>query len=127
MQTTDNGVRLVEVSFDTHAHTRLPVLLCSRPLSLGLRHVHKTVLRTIVRGLFCHQGTIGSHIGLALYGSDDLAHWRLIGTSAHQYMRWHGGTPYKWFRLVAIGQLLPGESLEGVSFEFTERWNNKMR
>lgn len=126
--TTREGVpQLVSVTFEADVHERQAVLLCTRPLSLGLRHVPKTALRVMVRGLFCHQGALGSHLGIALYGSDDLCRWQLIGSSANQYMRFRGGTPYKWFRLVAIGQLLPGESLEGASIELVKRWDNKIR
>ena len=66
-------------------------------------------------------------MGIALYGSNDLASWHYIGSSANQYMRHRRGTPYKWFRLVAIGRILPGESIEGVSMEFAKRFDNKIR
>lgn len=94
---------------------RLPVLLCTRPLSLGKRYAHKSVERLIIRGLFCHRGAFGSHLGVALYGSNDLFHWHLISTSADQYLCCRRGTPYRWFRIAVIGRLLPGESIQEVS------------
>ena len=100
---------------DFQAQKRWPVLLCTRPWTLGPRYRHATVSHLIVRGLFLDRGAAGSHIGVALYGSNDLHHWQLVGTSAAQYLRRLRGTPYKWFRLVAIGRLLPTESLEEVS------------
>lgn len=94
-----------------------PIALVTRPLTLGHKHVAKTVKRMIVRGLFCHRGKNDSHIGVALYGSNDLHHWQLVGSSEHQYMHHRRGTPFKWFRLLAIGSIRHGESLEGVSME----------
>ena len=127
LQDAGDAARLVSVAFHGDVHARQPVLLCSRPLSLGLRHVLKTAHRVMVRGLFGHQGPTGSYVGMALYGSNDLASWHYIGSSANQYMRHRRGTPYKWFCLVAIGRILPGESIEGVSMEFAKRFDNKVR
>ncbi|MBR6979539.1 MAG: hypothetical protein IKH88_06870 [Prevotella sp.] len=100
---------------------RQPVALVTRPLSLGLRHIAKTVERMLVRGLFCHQGVAGSHVGVVLYGSNDLIQWHLIGSSTHQYLRRRRGTPFRWFRVMAVGSISPGETLEGVSFVFQRR------
>ena len=100
----------------SHPHERQTVAFCSRPLALGERHGYKSMERLIVRGLFHHQGHCGSHIGVALWGSNDLHHWHFIASSADQYMHRRRSTPFKWFRLMAIGQLLPGESIEGASF-----------
>ena len=91
---------------------RQPFLLCTRPLALGKRYAHKSVERLLIRGLFLHRGAGGSHVGVALYGSNDLYHWHLISSSANQYLCCRRGTPYRWFRIAAVGQLLPGESLE---------------
>ena len=96
-------------------HIRQPFVMCTRPMPITDRHTLKTVTSLIVRGLFLHRGGKSSHVGVALWGSNDLHHWHLIGTCADQYMRRHRGTPFKWFRLAAIGQLLPTESIEGVT------------
>lgn len=100
---------------------RQPVALLTRPLAFGLRHIAKTVERMLVRGLFCHQGPAGSHVGVVLYGSNDLCQWHMVGSSTHQYLRQRRGTPFRWFRVMAIGSLTPGETLEGVSFVFQKR------
>jgi hypothetical protein len=111
---TNNGqTKVVRVNLCPTGH--LPVLLCTRPLSLGQRHLHKSVERLLLRGLFEHRGAAGSHLGVALFGSSDLFHWHLISSSANQYLCCRRGTPYRWFRIAAIGQLLPGESIEGVT------------
>lgn len=103
------------------ASARQPVALVTRPTALGLRHIAKTVERMLVRGLFCHQGESGSHVGVVLYGSNDLCQWHLVGSSTHQYLRRRRGTPFRWFRVMAVGSLKPGETLEGVSFVFQKR------
>ena len=127
LRTVDGQPTLVRADYAADVHERCAVLSCSRPLSLGLRHVPKTAVRVMVRGLFDHRGTHGSHVGMALYGSDDLTRWHLIGSSANQYMRFRSGRPYKWFRVLTIGRLLPGESIEGVSIEMVKRRDNKLR
>ncbi len=104
-----------------HMGERQAVALVTRPLALGLRHIAKTVERMLVRGLFCHQGSSGSHVGVVLYGSNDLCQWHIVGSSAHQYLRRRRGTPFRWFRVMAVGSLRPGETLEGVSFVYQKR------
>ena len=56
--------------------------------------------------------------GIALYGSNDLCHWQLIGTSAHQYLYYQRGTPYRWHRILAIGKLQMVDNIEAVSAEY---------
>jgi hypothetical protein len=112
----DGQATIVKVS-PAHQH-RIPVLLCTHPLWFGQRNQPKTIVRTIVRGLFCHRGKYGSHLGIALYGSNDLCHWQLIGTSAHQYLYYQRGTPYRWHRILAIGKLQMVDNIEAVSAEY---------
>ena len=100
---------------------RQPVLLCTRPLSVGKRYVHKSVERILVRGLFNHRGNQGSHVGVALYGSNDLHNWHLVSSSMSQYLCCRRGTPYRWFRIAAVGQLLLGESLEGATMQSSNK------
>ncbi len=112
----DGQATIVKVS-PAHQH-RIPVLLCTHPLWFGQRNQPKTIVRTIVRGLFCHRGKYGSHLGIALYGSNDLCHWQLIGTSAHQYLYHRQGTPYRWHRILAIGKLQMVDDIEAISAEY---------
>ena len=99
---------------------RMPVVLCSRPLDFGQCGA-KRVERLIVRGLFHDKGTDGSHIGVALYGSNDLHHWWLLQTSSSQYLRLYKGTPFRWWRVAAVGQLHTGESIEGAHVCFRNK------
>ena len=64
---------------------------------------------------------------MVLYGSNDLFHWYLIKSSVDKYLRGMMGSPYKYFRIALIGSLLPDESISGMSADFTERWQNKLR
>ncbi len=99
--------------------------LCSRPLGLGTPEVFKTMFTAITRGYF--RGTEAGKCGMVLYGSNDLFHWYLIKSSVDKYLRGMMGSPYKYFRIALIGSLLPDESITGMSADFTERWQNKLR
>lgn len=103
----------------------VPYFLCSRPLGLGTPEVFKTMFTAITRGYF--RGTEAGKCGMVLYGSNDLFHWYLIKSSVDKYLRGMMGSPYKYFRIALIGSLLPDESISGMSADFTERWQNKLR
>ena len=94
-----------------------PFLLCTNALHLGQRHVPKRVYGVTVRGHF-DDTFHHSHVGMALYGSNDLYHWRLITTSRNRYLSHLRGTPYHWFRVVVVGTLGEHESVEGLGI-----WN----
>ncbi len=97
------------------ATDEVPILLCTNAMHLGKRHAPKRVYGVTLRGHFddtFHQ----SHVGMALYGSNDLYHWRLIATSRNRYLSHLRGTPYRWFRVLIVGTLSEGESLEGLGF-----------
>ena len=113
--------RKVVTRLDTKGRGRQAVALVTRPLALGLRHVPKTVESMLIRGLFCHRGPKGSHVGVALYGSHDLHHWHLVGSSRQQFITNRRGSPFPWFRILAVGALAAGESIEGASFTFQRR------
>ena len=103
----------------------VPYFLCSRPLGLGTPEVFKTMFTAITRGYF--RGSEAGKCGMVLYGSNDLFHWYLIKSSVDKYLRGMMGSPYKYFRIALIGSLLPDESISGMSADFTERWQNKLR
>lgn len=101
-----------------------PYFLCSRPLCLSNKDIHKTMFSCIARGYF-RNGT--GKCGMVLYGSNDLFNWFLIKTSVNEYLRGMAGSPYKYFRIALIGSLRPDESISGLSADFQERWQNKLR
>lgn len=102
----------------------VPYFLCSRPLALSSNEVHKTMFSCIARGYFRNE--IGK-CGMVLYGSNDLFNWFPIKTSVDKYLRGMAGSPYKYFRIALIGNLRVDESISGVSTDFQERWQNKLR
>lgn len=101
-----------------------PYFLCSRPLSISDKDIHKTMFSCIARGYF--RNGIGK-CGLVLYGSNDLFNWFLIKTSVNEYLRGMAGSPYKYFRIALIGSLRLDESISGLSVDYQERWQNKLR
>lgn len=102
-----------------------PYFLCSRPLSISDKEVYKTIFTCIARGYF--RRAASDKCGLVLYGSNDLFNWFLIKTSVNEYLRGMAGSPYKYFRIALIGSLRPDESISGLSADFQERWQNKLR
>lgn len=102
-----------------------PYFLCSRPLTISDKEVYKTIFTCIARGYFRKE--INGKCAMVLYGSNNLFDWYLIKTSINEYLRGMAGSPYKYFRVALIGNLATNESISGLSAEFQERWQNKLR
>lgn len=102
-----------------------PYFLCSRPLTISDKEVYKTIFTCIARGYF-QKGTNGK-CAIVLYGSNNLFDWYLIKTSINEYLRGMAGSPYKYFMVALIGNLATNESISGLSAEFQERLQNKLR
>lgn len=99
-----------------------PGMLLTRPLKLDIPSVLKSVTAAIQRGQF-RKGAVAA----ILYGSRDLIHWHPVWSSTSHVLRGFSGTPYKYFRLGLKLALAEGESLSGVSIEFTPRFTNRLR
>lgn len=99
--------------------------LCSRPLTISDKEVYKTIFTCIARGYFRKE--INGKCAMVLYGSNNLFDWYLIKTSINEYLRGITGSPYKYFRVALIGNLATNESISGLSAEFQERLQNKLR
>ena len=106
-------------------YSNTPYFLCSRPLTISDKEVYKTIFTCIARGYF-RKGTNGK-CAIVLYGSNNLFDWYLINTSINEYLRGIAGSPYKYFRVALIGNLATNESISGLSAEFQERLQNKLR
>jgi len=102
----------------------IPYFLCSRPLSVSTQEVFKTMFTCITRGYFRDEK---GKCGMVLYGSNDLFHWFAIHSSVSKYLGGMAGSPYKYFRIAIVGSLSSDESISGLSCEFQERWQNKLR
>ena len=102
----------------------VPFFLCSRPLTLG-QDAYKTMFDCITRGYFriIQEGKCGT----VLFGSNDLSNWYYVGSSINMYLRNLVGSPYKYFRVVFMGNLAPNESISALSTEFQSRLQNKLR
>ena len=102
-----------------------PYFLCSRPLTISDKEVYKTIFTCIARGYFRNE--TNGKCAMVLYGSNNLFDWYLIKTSINEYLRGIAGSPYKYFRVALIGNLATNESISGLSAEFQERLQNKLR
>lgn len=110
--------------YQEHPEGDTPYMFCTRPLGLNAPDIHKTVFSLIARGYFRKSA---DRLGMVLYGSNDLFHWHAVGSSVDRYLRGLAGSPYKYFRIAAIGSLSPDESIQGFSIDYQQRWQNKLR
>lgn len=112
------------VNFSDVAIDNTPVkgMLVSRPLKLEAPDILKTINTVIQRGMFRR-----GHIKSILFGSRDLFNWQLVYSSTDHYLRGFRGSPYKYFRIVLLCDILPDESLYGASIQFQLRLVNQPR
>ena len=105
------------VSFDNPVTTN-PVdgIAITRPIKFGSPDTLKSVYELIQRGVFDR-----GNVKTILYGSRDLTNWHLIASSVNQYLRGLRGSPYKYFRIVAITSLDDSQAIDGASVIFELR------
>lgn len=122
----DNGKQeiisncLVDLSRSAETHHK--GLLVTRPIKLEVGSMLKTFDTVFLRGLFGK-----GKVKVVLYGSRDNINWHLIHSAKEHYLRGFRGTPYKYFRIVAITDLSIGETLVGASVSYTPRLINQIR
>ena len=111
---------LVDLSRSAETHQK--GLLVTRPIKLDVASMLKTFDTVFLRGLFGK-----GKVQVVLYGSRDNIRWHLIHSAKEHYLRGFRGTPYKYFRIVAITDLSVGETLVGASVAYTPRLINQLR
>lgn len=111
---------LVDISHSEETHHK--GLLVTRPIKLEVASMLKTFDTVFLRGLFGK-----GKVKVVLYGSRDNINWHLIYSAKEHYLRGFRGTPYKYFRIVAITDLSIGETLVGASVAYTPRLTNQIR
>lgn len=114
--------RLVDLATPDITSPTAGVLLATRPMGLGAPDTMKTLRTVALRGDIDRLA-----LGFALYGSRDLRHWVYIGSTRSVIKHKLAGSPYKWFRVVAVGQPRLGESLSGITVEWLPRMTAKLR
>lgn len=111
---------LVDLSRSAETHQK--GLLVTRPIKLDVASMLKTFDTVFLRGLFGK-----GKVKVVLYGSRDNINWHLVHSAKEHYLRGFRGTPYKYFRIVAITDLSIGETLVGASIAYTPRLINQLR
>ena len=110
------------VNFSDETDEVYKSIVVSRPIKLDAYDIHKSVDTIIQRGVFKK-----GHVKSILYASNDLYNWVPVWSSIDHYLRGFRGTPYKYFRIVAITDLSIGETLVGASVSYTPRLINQIR
>lgn len=118
--TERKGYRIDNFSKETLKPSK--VFYITRTLKLDAADVLKTVDTVIQRGMF-RRGAVKS----VLYGSRDLHHWHLVASSTTHEMRRFSGTPYKYFRILVMGELQADENISGCTINYTPKHTNKIR
>lgn len=114
--------RLVDLATPDITSPTAGVMLATRPLNLAAPDLMKTLRTVALRGDIDRLA-----VGFALYGSRDLRHWVYIGSTRSIIKHKLAGSPYKWFRIVAVGQPRLDESLSGITVEWLPRMTAKLR
>lgn len=120
---TNKDGKILDV-YVKEATENVPFFLCSRPITLG-QDVYKTMFDCITRGYL--DSVQEEKCGMVLFGSNDLVNWYYVSSSVNIYLRNLVGSPYKYFRIVLMGNLTPNESISALSTEFQPRLQNKLR
>lgn len=97
-------------------------IIITRPLKLDTPDILKVVGTVIQRGVI-ERG----HVGSIVYGSNDLVSWNLVFSSTDHYIKGYRSTPYKYFRIVLVCNLLPSESIHGCTIDFKPILTNRIR
>lgn len=96
-------------------------LILTRPIKLG-DDMLKTVNTLIARGSLPKTA-----ISMVLYASVDGVFFFPIGSVIGNHLSRLCGTPYKYFRILAVTNLNRQQSLSAISVYFTQKWRNKPR
>lgn len=110
------------VNLSVSDSTEQDVLIITRPMKLDLPNDMKTVRTAIVRGTFAN-----NKIKTAIYGSRNLDDWHLVWSSHNHKLTNFSGTPYKYFRIVAVGNIDKDDTISSLTIEYTPRLTNKVR
>lgn len=115
--TKDN--QLVNYSLDNGKNVQC--LLVSRPIKLGAPDILKSIRSVIHRGVFGDKS-----VSTILWGSRDLCHWYLVGSSKNHRLRQILGTGYKFYCIGSLATLQQKDSIYGASVEFVPKQNTKL-
>ena len=91
-------------------------------MKLKAKDMLKAVHTVIQRGMF-ERGDVKT----VLWGSRDLYHWFLIGSSMNEAIHNLRGSGYKYFRIGGIATLPEDKSVCGASVEVESQFGNKLR
>ena len=113
----DNGkqkpvnMSVIEESEDAEV---LPGIIYTKDLALDHSDIYKTVHRLRIRGRY-----VDGHVKWQLLGSNDGINYRPLH-SVH-------GPSWKWFRVVIVTHLDPGERLSYIEIEYEPRFTDRIR
>ena len=110
------------VDFGQDASRSVRSMLVTRPLSLELPNVLKTVDRVLQRGFFSR-----SDLAVVLYASRDNINWHLVWSSRDSCLSGFAGSPYRYFRIAVVSDLTPDHYIFGATVSLTPRLTNKIR
>lgn len=105
------NMSVIEESEDAEV---LPGIIYTKDLALDHSDIYKTVHRLRIRGRY-----VDGHVKWQLLGSNDGINYRPLH-SVH-------GPSWKWFRVVIVTHLDPGERLSYIEIEYEPRFTDRIR
>lgn len=121
LQMADNSVIRLSDKTDFTDTRQQKGLILTRAIKLG-DDMLKTVNTLIARGSLPKTA-----ISMVLYASVDGVFFFPIGSVIGNHLSRLCGTPYKYFRILAVTNLNRQQSLSAISVYFTPKWRNKPR
>ena len=121
LQMADQSVIRLSDKIDYTDSRQQKGLILTRPVKLG-DDMLKTVNTLITRGSLPKTA-----ISMVLYASVDGVFFFPIGSVIGNHLSRLCGTPYKYFRILAVTNLNRQQSLSAISVYFTPKWRNKPR
>ena len=112
----ENSTRILKISTrkDVTSSARVPGVIITRPIELGLADVRKVIKDIRIRGVYDK-----NYVKYILLGSFDGLSWTVLRSL-------RGGS-YKLFRMIILTNLAPNERISWIDIDYDERYNDKLR
>lgn len=121
-QANQGTAKSASANLGTDSGLTVQGLVVTRPLKVSDYDVMKTVYKVFERGKIRP-----GHIQQALWGSRDLWHWNLVGSSTREFLTGMAGSPYTYFRIALWGKMAQDEIIHRITLDYREKYVGRQR